>query len=265
MSDMLFDKILDIFLPYLDHLEMLTLTGIGEPLLDKNVSNKIAKAKKLGFRGVAVYTNATPLTAKTSSKLLDSGLDTLVISLDGITAETQDVIREGSNIKKVLLNIHKFIKLRNNSNSKTKLILRFTRQKINEFHFDDYKEYWKKYLNFGIGDQILRYDVHNRSDLIDTSSLNIKSNDARPPNMKCDELFKRITVLSSGDLRLCCGDHHDKYKIGSLLDTSPIELYNSGYHKQFRERMMNGKFSELDICQICSVINSFASKNSFNG
>lgn len=76
--------ILDKFVPYTDRLQYLTLHGMGEPLLDKTLPEKIDIAKRLGFHGTGFATNATELNEQLSGRLLRSGLDTIIFSIDGI-------------------------------------------------------------------------------------------------------------------------------------------------------------------------------------
>jgi len=267
-----FHKIISGLVKYKDKFEMITISGIGEPLIDKGIFKKLELLKTHGFKGVGVYTNATPLTKTVSLKLINSGIDTLVISLDGLTKNTQDIIRVGSNIEKVLTNIHRFINLRNElvDPEKLKIILRFTKQEINSHEADEYVAYWKKYLSLPnsehcIGnDQILLYNVHNHGNIVNINSILLK--DFRSKNkqpIKCDELYRRLTIHSNGNVGLCCGDHNELYNNGSALTNDPIEIYNKGHFKNFRKNMLVGDFSSLDICSTCSVIPSILSKSQF--
>ena len=88
-------KILKKLQPYLYNQKFLSLCGLGEPLIDKNVHEKIKIAKEMGFLGTGIYTNGTLLNEKKSENLLDAKLDSLIISIDGFTSKTQEAIRVG--------------------------------------------------------------------------------------------------------------------------------------------------------------------------
>jgi len=61
--------ILDKFLKYKNRIEYLTLHGLGEPLLDKGLTEKVKIAKDMGFRGTGFATNCTHLAEDMSLKL----------------------------------------------------------------------------------------------------------------------------------------------------------------------------------------------------
>ena len=86
---------IDKFVDYKDQIEYVTLFFMGEPLLDKTLPEKIKYSKDAGFRGLNIATNLALLTEETSKKLLDSGLDTIIFSIDGVKKETHEQIRQG--------------------------------------------------------------------------------------------------------------------------------------------------------------------------
>jgi MoaA/NifB/PqqE/SkfB family radical SAM enzyme len=71
----------------------------------------IARAKVAGCR-VGFTTNGTRLTAATGERLLDGGLDLLAVSIAGATPETHEAIRAGSNFRRLLDNLGRFLALR---------------------------------------------------------------------------------------------------------------------------------------------------------
>jgi radical SAM protein with 4Fe4S-binding SPASM domain len=81
-------------------LDVLTLQGLGEPLLAPDLLRMIAYAAGRGVR-VGFNTNATLLTRATAERLVEAGLDWLCVSLDGATAATYESIREGARFARV--------------------------------------------------------------------------------------------------------------------------------------------------------------------
>lgn len=70
-----------------DQFKMLSLTGHGEPLINKNLPWMIELAKKAKIADrVEIITNASLLSREMSRDLIDAGLDTVRISLQGLTA-----------------------------------------------------------------------------------------------------------------------------------------------------------------------------------
>lgn len=160
MSLDIFSAILDSFKPYADKMKFLTLHGMGEPLMDKGIVEKVNTAKKKGFNGVGFATNATFLTEELSTSLITSGLNTIIFSLDGLNKETHESIRRGVNYDEVVNNIKRFIHLRGEL-GETKIIMRMIRQESNADEWDEYYAYWTDLLSSKYGDQVSYFDLHN--------------------------------------------------------------------------------------------------------
>jgi MoaA/NifB/PqqE/SkfB family radical SAM enzyme len=76
------------------------LQGWGEPLLHPDFFEMVAVAKASGCR-VGTTTNGMLLDAERTERLIESGVDVIAFSLAG-TGEKNDLIRKGTNLKRVL-------------------------------------------------------------------------------------------------------------------------------------------------------------------
>ena len=110
MSEELYDRILENIHQF-SPLPSIFFSGIGEPLFHKRTVDWVAKAKAMGIK-VELITNGTLLNAKRSRQLIDSGLDTIWISIDGATPESYDDVRLGAELPKVIENISLLRRLR---------------------------------------------------------------------------------------------------------------------------------------------------------
>ena len=87
--------------------------GTNEPLLIKDFHKYIKYAYDKNFIDIMINTNGSPLTARRSQELLDSGLTRLRFSLDAATPETYKKVRVGSlPLAKVIKNIETFLELK---------------------------------------------------------------------------------------------------------------------------------------------------------
>ena len=68
----------------------------GESALHKDLEKIIAYAKQKGIKETQLNTNLVAFNNKRLQKLCDSGLDRLIISIDGATRETYESIRKGA-------------------------------------------------------------------------------------------------------------------------------------------------------------------------
>lgn len=96
----LFRRLLD----ELPDLEVLTLQGLGEPLLVPHLVDMVREAAARGVR-VGFNTNGMLLTRRRAEELIDAGLDWLHVSIDGATAATYEGIREGVDLATVTDNL----------------------------------------------------------------------------------------------------------------------------------------------------------------
>ena len=76
----------------------------GEPLLDRRVAGFIKGLKGSGIPTVTLVTNAELLNEKKSKELLSSGLDELMISIDGYSEEVYSKLRIGLDFDTVFRN-----------------------------------------------------------------------------------------------------------------------------------------------------------------
>jgi MoaA/NifB/PqqE/SkfB family radical SAM enzyme len=86
--------------------------GFGEPLFHPQIVNMVGRIKELGGT-VELITNGTLLTREISYRLMEAGLDTLWVSIDGATPESYADIRLGANLPTVLENLAGFHKIAN--------------------------------------------------------------------------------------------------------------------------------------------------------
>jgi radical SAM protein with 4Fe4S-binding SPASM domain len=98
---------LDEFKRLVDQLPALrraVLQGIGEPLLNRDLTEMIRHLKQHGIY-VVFNTNATLLTRRRQIALIDSGLDELRVSIDASTSETYRRVRGIPAFDRVVANV----------------------------------------------------------------------------------------------------------------------------------------------------------------
>ena len=88
------------------HLESVMFGGFGEPTAHPRILDMIRAVKALGLRA-EMTTNATILDDALVDGLLRERLDTLWISLDGVTEQSFDAIRAGASLGRVLENLER--------------------------------------------------------------------------------------------------------------------------------------------------------------
>ena len=262
MSQELFQKIIDEMAPFKDRIDKLDLWGLGEPLLDRNLYQKIKYAKSKGFRNLAIATNADLLKEEYQQLVLESGLDTVIFSIDGSTKATHENIRVNTHFDNVIDNARSIIDKRNRGSYRTRFVFRFIRQETNKQEWGAFQEYWKSKIATDRGDIIIGYDAHSwggEIPLPEGESLERTPEIERKP---CHHVYDRLIVLHDGTVPLCCSDlHHARYALGNVKEASPIEIFNNAYIGKIRKLHEAGKKNQMGICKECTILYSEAAQD----
>jgi MoaA/NifB/PqqE/SkfB family radical SAM enzyme len=105
-----------------DYCIWLTLYSWGEPFLNKRIDEFIAYAHEAEI-ATTISTNLNkPLTREMAEKIVRSGLDTMIVSIDGVTQEVYEKYRVGGHLDKVLVNLQLLIDTKRELRSKTPYI-----------------------------------------------------------------------------------------------------------------------------------------------
>jgi MoaA/NifB/PqqE/SkfB family radical SAM enzyme len=88
--------------------------GIGEPLFHTKTLEMIERVRAIGAP-VEIITNAILLNAERSKRLIDAGIETLWVSIDGAKPESYEDVRLGAELPRVLDNVQTFRSLRHHS------------------------------------------------------------------------------------------------------------------------------------------------------
>jgi len=250
-------KVLDEMAPYVDRMEKLDLFGLGEPLLDPFLYDRIRYAKSKGYKSIGISTNADLLTEERQRKLLEAGIDAVIFSIDGIKKETHEEIRKNVKYERVVGNTMSFITMRNEGDYPTRIIVRFIRQKRNADEWEEYKNFWKPKLSKRRGDQLIVYDVNtmggefsSKEELVAKLHMDIER---RP----CHMVFDRLIVLADGTVPLCCEDTpRATYRLGNVNEASPINIYNNEAFTTIRKTHREGNKNSMELCKECTLLYS---------
>src|SRR5215471_3751652 len=91
-----------------DRPRSILLNVFSEPLLHPRLVEFIRIGKAAGHH-VSIITNGTKLTPAYSASLIEAGLDTLTVSIDGLRDETYRTIRVGANREAVMRNLRELV------------------------------------------------------------------------------------------------------------------------------------------------------------
>jgi MoaA/NifB/PqqE/SkfB family radical SAM enzyme len=120
-------------------LEKISFWGIGEPLFHPQITEMIELASELEIK-TQIITNGLLLDQKKAEALLESGLDSLVVSVDGTSPETMADIRSGADLKTVIKNIQNFRNLRDKNQKNCEIGIEYVIMKSNVDELKDLRK-----------------------------------------------------------------------------------------------------------------------------
>jgi len=242
------------------HLLYLTFYFQGEPYLNRKFLDMVEYASQKGIY-TATSTNAHYLDDENARKTVESGLDRLIISIDGTTQETYESYRVGGELDKVIDGAKNVIKWKKKLKSKTPhTIFQFLVVKPNEHQIDEVKELGNE---IGVDEVKFKtaqvYDYANGNELIPTidkySRYRLQENGTYSLKNKllnhCWKLWHSCVITWDGRVVPCCFDKDAKYTLGDLQRESFTSLWKSEAYQSFRNSILRSR-KEIDICRNCT-------------
>lgn len=217
---------------------------LGEPLLDPDFLEKVVYAKKAGIEIVSTNTNASLLDEETATKILNSGLDVIYISLDANSKEVYEKIRKGLDYDIVTKNIERFIELKNRRKTKKPaIIINFCRIADNKDQVKDFIRKWEKH------GQIWISNTHNWSG---KAKIKVKNGSFIKRVDPCRLLWTELVVSWNGQVPLCCIDYDDKMVLGNLKNGSITDVWCGEKLEKYRKLHLARDFDKMPICRTCT-------------
>ena len=254
----------DFFRSTIDQLagELMYLTFYfqGEPYINPNFLDMVAYANKKRIY-TATSTNAHFLDDENSRRTVESGLDRLIISIDGTTQETYESYRKAGKLEKVIEGTKNILKWKKQLNSSTPhVIFQFLVVKPNEHQIP---EVYALADELGVDEVKLKtaqvYDYEQGNELIptiDKYSRYKQESDGRwsIKNKLLDQCWKmwHSCVLTwDGQVVPCCFDKDATHRLGDLKQDDFRSIWFSEPYQNFRRALLVSR-SEIDICKNCT-------------
>ncbi|MGB1217229.1 MAG: SPASM domain-containing protein, partial [Saprospiraceae bacterium] len=206
-------------------------------------------------------TNGHFLNDENAKKTIESGLDRMIISVDGTTQEVYENYRKAGKLENVLAGARNMVKWKKKMKSKTPhLIFQFLVVKPNEHQIP---EIYKLAEEIGVDEVKLKtaqiYDYENGNELIPTISKYsryAKGNDGKYSVKNellnhCWKLWHSCVITWDGVVVPCCFDKDAEHRLGDLKTQSFKELWQGKEYQQFRTMLLQGR-DKIDICTNCT-------------
>lgn len=233
----------------------------GEPFIHPQFLKLIKTANKRNIY-TSTSTNAHFITEKVAEEIIHSGLDRLIISIDGLTQETYEQYRIKGKLSKVIEGTKNVIEAKKKLSSKSPhIIFQFLVVRPNEHEVD---KVFKLAKEMGVDEVRLKtaqlYDYEKGNKLMPTNEKYAryskqKDGTYKPKYKLLNNNWRMLssTVLTwDGKVVPCCFDKDAHHILGDISNYPSFKaIWNNKDYVDFRKAVFTRR-KEIDICQNCS-------------
>jgi radical SAM protein with 4Fe4S-binding SPASM domain len=238
----------------------LTFYFQGEPFLHPDFLDMVEYASSKGIY-TATSTNAHFLREEQARQTIASGLDRIIISIDGTTQETYESYRKGGDLSKVIEGAKNILRFKKELKSRTPhVVFQFLVVKHNEHQIDELRILAD---DLGVDQVVLKsaqiYDYKNGSALIPSNekySRYRKNGDGKYSVKNelmnhCWKMWHSAVITWDGKVVPCCFDKDAQFVMGDLQENSFAEIWEGEKYVSFRQSLLRSR-NEIEICRNCT-------------
>lgn len=262
-ATMPFGMFKDIIDQVRNHVFLLVFWSWGEPFVNPDACRMIRYAKD---RGLLVHTSTNGHFFDTKDKarmLVETGLDSLIVAVDGLDQQTYEKYRRGGNLQKVISSIENIVSERKLlGGQQPRITLRFIVMQHNEHQVDRVESFAR---GLGVDAVSFRSAIVRRSVLSYDKTLtplgadfqrfshkgeNLYDNKLKRLNNQCQRPYANLTIFSSGDVVTCENDYNGVLPLGNVTDQSIQQILNAPASRNFF-RVFRKNLDNFPFCQEC--------------
>jgi len=246
----LYTEVIDQFGEFPEQVKSFKFGGLGEPLLNKRLPEMIRYARDAGIaRRLVLVTNGTLLEPDLNRRLIDGGLDDVVISAEGVSrAKYAEIAGVELDFDRLLENIADLHAHRRDC----RIYVKVAHTGLDErgeagFHalFDEicdtaYVEYLSRIY------QGVEYDS-----IIEDPTINQVGERLDKPVQVCFLPFLNLTINVFGQVSPCIFDYKERLVIGNVRETRLVELWNCRKMNAFRVMHLRKRRHAHRDCGCC--------------
>lgn len=231
----------------------------GEPYINPDFLDMVKYAKEKGLYTIT-STNGHFLNDENARKTIESGLDRLIISVDGTTQEVYEQYRKAGKLAVVLQGARNLVKWKKKLGKGPHLIFQFLVVRPNEHQLE---EVIKLAEEIGIDEVKFKsaqlYDYEQGNPLLPVNEQYAryyrKSDGSYGLKNKlenhCWKLWHSCVITWDGLVAPCCFDKDVKHRLGDARTASLRNIWKGKEYQDFRKALLQGR-SEIDICKNCT-------------
>lgn len=224
----------DLFARLVDEIShevcFLNLYNWGEPLLHPQIFDMVEYATSKGI-SVRISSNLNRLTPEQANLMVESGLEELLVDLDGATQETYEKYRVGGNLASVIENIRSIVSAKKKYNVPFPLIT--ARVLVTKYNQSEIHQIRTLAWSLGV-DRFWTAPIYvdlKRPDDIEkwvTGAGRTKKDRPLGQPRKCDQLWRNLTISWDGGVFPCCWFHEQEHDFGNVYGGEDlVKIWNN--------------------------------------
>ncbi|MCX7834961.1 MAG: SPASM domain-containing protein [bacterium] len=235
----------------------------GEPFMVQSLDQMIRECTKTKTYSIT-STNAILLHKNNwAERLVDCGLNELIVSIDGITQTTFEQYRVGGRLETAIQGIQQIRKIRDASKKKYPILtMQMLLSKVNEAEWIDAIQFSKKIGCDGIVYKTMQLDrvEDPNSKIFLPSNPKLWRYIEKPDGTivlrrkwkGCSRLWWHPVIHSDGELVPCCFDKNSEYSYGNVLKEGFTNVWNNSNAQLFRKAFLNSPKPPFKMCENCT-------------
>ncbi len=243
-----------------DGLVYINLYFQGEPTLHKQFEDLVRTCKTRRLY-TSTSTNAHYLTPERAARIVASGLDRLIVSIDGTTQEAYAAYRVGGTLQRVLDGTRAVLEARRATGSATPhVVWQFLVVGPNEHQVPDIRRLAREYGVDELDLKTAQIDQPHDGHPLLTKNPTYRRYDRRPDGTwalrnpldnSCWRMWQGCVMTWDGTLVPCCFDKDAQHAMGNVGDRSAREIWHGPAYAAFRRQLLANR-SQIDMCRNCS-------------
>jgi radical SAM protein with 4Fe4S-binding SPASM domain len=223
--------------------EHMMLIGLGEPLLDPKIFDRIHHCHRHGV-STLISTNGTLLDEKAAERLLATPLEHITLSFDGYSKETFEFYRKGARFERVRDNFVRFCRMKHERRAKVQIVVQMVRMDGNRHEVEAFQKYWRAVP----GVDLIRIK-EDETNLMRPEASHAPGDWSHP----CHYLWRGpLYVKHNGDVYPCCQSYMlDGAPVGNVMQTALARIFDGVEMQRMRRLHVEGRAGEIGICAKC--------------
>jgi len=209
---------------------ILDLFGWGEPMLHPDIFQMIRLASD---KGIFVRMSSTlhQVSLEQSEQLVESGLDAIIVAIDGSTAHTHQKFRAGSDLSQVVKTIEDLVRIKlEKSFPLPHITIRMLVNRQNEHQVPEVRELATRLGvdAFTVGQIAINTNDQRQAELWLPRNSKISAYGKTVQNQgACSDLWESVVINYDGGVSPCCWQYHEKLDIGNTYKMPVGDIWNS--------------------------------------